>query len=48
MKKEIDKMYEQEPKTWYAKILVALIVAALLAWSMSTVQSGQQAAMGLR
>ena len=46
MKKEIDKMYEQEPKTWYAKILVALIVAALLAWSMSTVQ--QQAAMGLR
>jgi len=30
-------MYEQEPKTWYAKILVALIVAALLAWSMSTV-----------
>lgn len=49
MKKEIDKMYEQEPKTWYAKILVALIVAALLAWSMSTrCKAEQQAAMGLR
>lgn len=48
MKKEIDKMYEQEPRTWYAKILVALIVAALLAWSMSTVQSGTTVATGLR
>ena len=47
MKKEIDKMYEQEPKTWYAKILVALIVAALLAWSMSTVQSGTTGGDGL-
>ncbi len=35
--REIDKMYEKEPKTWYAKILVALVVAALLAWSMSAV-----------
>ena len=43
----IDKMYEQEPKTWYAKILVALIVAALLAWSMSTVQSGTTGGDGL-
>lgn len=40
-------MYEQEPKTWYAKILVALIVAALLAWSMSTVQSGTTGGDGL-
>lgn len=47
MKKEIDKMYEQEPRTWYAKILVALIVAALLAWSMSTVQSGTTGGDGL-
>lgn len=35
--REIDKMYEQEPKTWYMKIAVALIVAGLLAWSMSAV-----------
>ncbi len=35
--REIDKMYEKEPKTWYAKILVALVVAVLLAWSMSAV-----------
>ena len=40
-------MYEQEPRTWYAKILVALIVAALLAWSMSTVQSGTTGGDGL-
>ena len=33
MNESIKKMYEQEPKTWYAKIIVALIVAALLAWS---------------
>ena len=39
MNESIKKMYEQEPKTWYAKIIVALIVAALLAWSLSTVQS---------
>ena len=30
MNESIKKMYEQEPKTWYAKIIVALIVAALL------------------
>ena len=35
MNESIKKMYEQEPKTWYAKIIVALIVAALLAWSLS-------------
>ena len=39
MNESIKKMYEQEPKTWYAKIIVALIVAALLAWSLSMVQS---------
>lgn len=38
MKNEIEKMYEKEPKTWYAKLLVAFVVAALLAWSMSAVQ----------
>lgn len=40
-------MYEQEPKTWYAKIIVALIVAALLAWSLSTVQSTGSNGSGL-
>ena len=35
--REIDKMYEKEPKTWYVKIITALIVAVLLAWSMSAV-----------
>lgn len=47
MKKEIDKMYEQEPKTWYAKLLVALLVAALMAWSMSAVQTGNSGGDGL-
>ena len=28
MNESIKKMYEQEPKTWYAKIIVALIVAS--------------------
>lgn len=35
--REIDKMYEKEPKTWYIKIGTALLVAVLLAWSMSAV-----------
>lgn len=30
MNESIKKMYEQEPKTWYAKIIVALIVARFL------------------
>jgi len=47
MKNEIEKMYEQAPKTWYAKILVALVVAALLAWSMSAVRTGNSSGDGL-
>lgn len=47
MKKEIEKMYEQEPKTWYIKLLVAFIVAVLLAWSMSAVQTGNASGDGL-
>ena len=47
MNESIKKMYEQEPKTWYAKIIVALIVAALLAWSLSTVQSTGSNGSGL-
>ena len=47
MNESIKKMYEQEPKTWYAKIIEALIVAALLAWSLSTVQSTGSNGSGL-
>lgn len=46
MKKEIEKMYEREPKTWYVQLAVALIVAALLAWSMSAVQTGNSTGDG--
>ena len=46
MNESIKKMYEQEPKTWYAKIIVALIVAALLAWSLSTVQRSEERRVG--
>lgn len=48
MKKEIDKMYEQEPKIWYTKLLVALIVAVLLAWSLSAVQTGTTGGDGFK
>lgn len=47
MNKEIESMYEQEPKTWYAKLLVALIVAVLMAWSLSAVQTGSTGGDGL-
>ena len=47
MKKEIERMYEREPKIWYIQIGVALIVAALLAWSMSAVKTGSSAGSGL-
>ena len=47
MNESIKKMYEQEPKTWYAKIIEALIVAALLVWSLSTVQSTGSNGSGL-
>ena len=40
-------MYRLEPKTWYAKIIIALVVAALLAWSMSTVRSGANGGKGI-
>ena len=40
MNEAILKMYEREPKNWYMKIAIALLVAGLLAWSLSAVQSG--------
>lgn len=48
MKREIEKMYQQEPKTWYAQIFAALLVAVLLAWSMSTIEIKNVGGEGLR
>lgn len=45
---EIEKMYRQEPKIWYMKITVALIIAVLLAWSMSAMQIKNTSGEGLR
>ena len=47
MNLEIEKMYEKEPKTWYAKLAIALVAVILLAWSMSAVQSGSSNGSGL-
>lgn len=38
--KRIEEMYAKEPKLWYVKLLIAFVVAAILAWSMSTVSGG--------
>lgn len=38
MSKTIQKMYEQEPKTWYVKLLIALIIVVLSAWSLSAIE----------
>lgn len=48
MKKEIEKMYQREPKVWYVQILAAFIVTVLLAWSMSAVQIKDAGGEGLR
>ncbi len=47
MNKEIEKMYEKEPKSWYIKLSVTFIVVVLLAWSSSTVKVGSASASGL-
>lgn len=47
MKESIDKMYKQEPQIWYVKILIALIVVVLLAWSSSAVRAGNTNGSGL-
>lgn len=47
MNEKIKKMYEQEPKSWYAKILIALVVVFLLAWSGSAIQTGSNQGDGL-
>lgn len=40
MKQTVIEKYEHAPKTWYVKILIALIAAALIAWSSSTLEGG--------
>ncbi|HWS31095.1 MAG TPA: phosphonate ABC transporter, permease protein PhnE [Clostridia bacterium] len=37
MESSIQKQYKNAPKTWAVKLVIALIVAALIAWSSSTV-----------
>lgn len=37
MNRLITEQYERAPKTWTVKIVVALIVAAIIAWSSSTI-----------
>ena len=48
MNEAILKMYEKEPKNWYMKIAIALLVAGLLAWSLSAVQSGNDTGEGIK
>ena len=38
MNKAIAEKYAQAPKSWYIKLLVALLAAVLIAWSSSTLQ----------
>ena len=47
MEKTIAAAYENAPKTWITKLLLALAVACLLAWSSSTVVISDTAGNGL-
>ena len=47
MNETILKIYEKEPKSWYAKLVIALLVTGLLAWSLSAVQTGDNNGDGL-
>ena len=38
MNKAIAQTYAKAPKSWYSKLLVALLAAVLIAWSSSTLQ----------
>ncbi|HAU86613.1 MAG TPA: phosphonate ABC transporter, permease protein PhnE, partial [Lachnospiraceae bacterium] len=37
MNEKILKKYEQAPKTWGVKLVIAFILAVMIAWSSSTV-----------
>lgn len=47
MQKPILKKYEEQPKTWYIQLAVALIIVGLMVWSSSTVQLGGMSGNGL-
>ncbi len=47
MNERIQKAYEQEPRNWGWKLLVALICAALIAWSGASIQGGKITESGL-
>lgn len=47
MNEKIEKMYENEPKTWYAKLLTAFIITVLIAWSTSTVSGKATGGSGM-
>lgn len=47
MNEKILKQYEKEPKTWYFKILVALIVVGILAWSTSAISVSSNTGSGM-
>ena len=38
MEKRIEAAYQSAPRTWIRKLLLALLVAGLMAWSSSTVE----------
>lgn len=40
MHQSISEKYAQAPKTWYAKLLIALIIAVLISWSSSALGGG--------
>ena len=47
MNTKILQTYASAPKAWYGKLLIALVVAVLMAWSTSTVQLPESGQNGL-
>lgn len=43
----VEEMYAKEPKLWYMKLAITLIVVAILSWSMSAVSSTGSNGQGL-
>lgn len=47
MKEEIQKVYQDAPKVWFRNMALGLVVAALLAWSSTTVELKNVSTEGL-
>ena len=47
MNENVSNKLKQEPKTWYYKVIIALIVAGIIAWSSSTVEIKNVGSSGL-